>query len=842
MTDDDGIPADTGGLITRRRTLQFVGAGGMTALAGCTGGGGDDPCDLALTKEHSGETVTYGNTTEFEIEVCNEGEEECPDAVTVTDDLPAGTTFDSVSGSGWTASASGGTVTFEHPNNGGLAGGDCLPTLTLTIAVGQPQDVGPEITNCAAIEQGSVSSDPAERSGNKKDCATAPVELDGECDLAITKTYDGDVITEDTAATFQIEVCNEGDGVCADPVTVVDGLPNGVTFDSGSGSGWSVSQSGGSVVATHDNSAGIGPGECLPVLELTLNIGSMSEVGDAIRNCAALKVDDANVANDVDCVTVPVDLGDPVGECDLAISKTYDGDVVTEGSAATFQIEVCNEGDGVCEEEVTVFDGLPSGVTFDSSAGSGWSVSQSGGSVLATHDNSGGLDPGECLPVLELTLNIGSMSVTGDQIRNCARLGVTDTNAENNWDCVTVPVEPGEIDGECDLAVTKSVGVDAVTEETEVAFEVTVCNEGDGICDGPVTVVDGLPSGVEFDVGAGTGWSFSESGGVVTATHANGGGLDPGECLPTMELNVQIGSMEETGDQIRNCVSLEGEDVNADNNQDCVSVPVQPAPGECDLAITKTHAGGDVVTADSTTFDIVVCNAGDGDCTEQVTVTDDLPAGVTFDSASGTGWSVSESGGVVTATHANSNGLAPGDCLPALSLDVTVGSIDETGDQITNCASIDSDDANARNDRSCVTMTVTEPVDSCNALEIEKVAATQFTYGQQEEYEIRVHNPTNGPCEAQITVTDDLPDGISYVSHTGSGWNVTVSGGVVTATHPNTGGLAAGDWLPTLTLTVDVLPANQFPGGSDAIQNCAQLIVNNAVVHESCITHVITNQ
>jgi uncharacterized repeat protein (TIGR01451 family) len=196
---------------------------------------------------------------------------------------------------------------------------------------------------------------------------------------------------------------------------------------------------------------------------------------------------------------------------------------------------------------------------------------------------------------------------------------------------------------------------------------------------------------------------------------------------------------------------------------------------------------------------------------------------------------------VVTATHGNSNGLAPGDCLPALSLDVNVGSIDETGDQFTNCVDIEGTDINARNDRDCETVTVTQPVDSCNGLEIEKVAATQFTYGQQEEYEIRVYNPTNGPCDAQITVTDDLPDGISYVSHTGSGWNVTVSGGVVTATHPNTGSLAAGDWLPTLTLTVDVLPANQFPGGSDAIQNCAQLIVNNAVVHESCITHVIWN-
>jgi uncharacterized repeat protein (TIGR01451 family) len=697
MTDDERPES---GRLTRRRALQAVGVSGAVALAGCLH---NDPCDLTVTKEHSGDTVTYGGTTEFEITVCNEGDKACKSGVTVTDDLPSGTTFDSVSGNGWTASESGGVVTCEHPNSGGLGGGDCLPTLTLTVAVGGPAEVGPELANCATVQQG----DPNTR--NKTDCVKVPVELDGECDLSI--------------------------------------------------------------------------------------------------------------------------------------AKTYVGDVITEGSAATFQIEVCNEGDGVCAEEVTVVDGLPAGLTFDSGSGSGWSVSQSGGSVVAIHDNTAGLDPGECLPVLELTMNIGAMSVTGDQIRNCVSLKVGDSNAANNRDCVSVPVRPGGLGGECDLAVTKSLGGDAVTAGEAATFEVTVCNEGDGACNEPVTVVDGLPAGVTFDAGAGSGWSFSESGGIVTATHANGGGLAPGACLPTMELTVQIGSMDETGDQIRNCVSIEGTDANTDNNRDCVSVPVLPSQGDCDLAVTKSHAGGDVVTAGETTsFDIVVCNDGDGDCDDSVTVTDDLPSGVTLASANGAGWNVNQSGSVVTATHGNGNGLAPGDCLPTLTLEADVGSIDETGDQIRNCVSIEGTDGNARNDRDCVVVTVTEPVDSCNALEIEKVAATQFTYGQQEEYEIRVHNPTNGPCEAQITVTDDLPDGISYVSHTGSGWNVTVSGGVVTATHPNTGGLAAGAWLPTLTLTVDVDPASVFPGGSDAVQNCADLIVNGAIVDQGCITHVITNQ
>ena len=821
------------GILSRRRVLQGVGVGGAVALAGCNTGG--DPCDLTVAKEHSGDPVTYGGTTEFEITVCNDGDQECTDAVTVTDNLPGGTTFDSASGTDWTASESGGTVTCEHPNSNGLGSGDCLPTLTLSVEVGGPSDVGTEIVNCASLG----GSD--ENTANNRSCVRVPVEqTGGDCDLAISKSYDGDIVTAGTNATFQIEVCNEGDGVCTEPVTVVDGLPSGVTFDSVSGSGWSANQTGGSVVATHGNSGGLDTGECLPVLELTLTIGPMSETGDAIRNCATVKVDNANADNDFDCVNVPVESGDPVGDCDLAISKRYDGDVVTEGAAATFEIEVCNDGDGPCGERVTVVDALPSGVTFGSGSGTGWTVNQSGGSVVATHDNSGGLDPGECLPVLELTLNVGSMSVTGDAIRNCAFLRVGDSNATNDRDCLSVPVEPGELQGECDLSVTKTTGADALVEETDAAFEVTVCNEGDGVCAEAVTVVDGLPSGVTFDTGVGSGWSVSESNGIVTATHANANGLDPGECLPTLELNVQVGSIDETGDRIRNCVSIEGTDANPDNNRDCVDVPVQPSQGDCDLAIRKSHAGGDVVTAgETTTFNIVVCNRGDGDCDERVRVTDDLPDGVTFTSASGTGWNVDVNGGVVTATHPNVNGLAPGDCLPALQLEVEVGSIDETGDQLTNCASIEGSDVNARNDRSCVTMTVSEPVDSCNNLEVEKVAPNQFTYGNQGDYEIRVYNPTNTDCNAQITVTDDLPDGMSYVSHSGSGWSVSVSGGVVTATY--SGGVGAGTWLPTLTLTVDVVPASQFPGGSDAVQNCAQLVVNNAVVHEGCITHVITN-
>jgi uncharacterized repeat protein (TIGR01451 family) len=529
--------------------------------------------------------------------------------------------------------------------------------------------------------------------------------------------------------------------------------------------------------------------------------------------------------------------GDP---CDLSISKTHSGETVTYGGTTEFEIAVCNEGDQTCTDPVTVTDALPLGTTFDSVGGTGWTATASGTTVTCEHPNANGLGAGDCLPTLVLTITVGGQSEVGPEIANCASLGDVDENLTNNRDCVKVPVESPP--GECDLSISKTYEGEAVTAGSTATFQIEVCNDGDGPCEEPVTVVDPLPAGVSFDAGAGTGWSVGETNGVVTATHQNAGGLAPGACLPTIELTVQVGSTEETGDQIRNCASVESEDANGENDRDCVTVPVLPGEGECDLAIEKTHAGGDVVAAGSTTtFDVLVCNEGDGDCDGPVTVTDDLPDGLAFVSASGTGWSASETNGVVTATHQNVGDLPAGSCLPTLTLTVDVGSVGETGDQVRNCAVVETDDASAENDRDCAVVTVTPPVDGCTGLTIEKEAATQFTYGEQEQYEITVCNPTATACDGQVVVTDDLPGGISYVSHSGSGWSISVSGGVVTATHPNNGALSPGGCLPTLTLTVAVVPAAQFPGGSDAVQNCAQLVVDGAVVDESCVTHVITN-
>ncbi|SIR77417.1 DUF11 domain-containing protein [Natronorubrum thiooxidans] len=406
--------------------------------------------------------------------------------------------------------------------------------------------------------------------------------------------------------------------------------------------------------------------------------------------------------------------------------------------------------------------------------------------------------------------------------------------------------EPG--DEVCDLSITKEHAGDGEPVEPgeTTAFELTVCNDGDGTCrPGPVTVVDDLPAGMTYVSSSGTDWTCTESGGVVTCEHPHSNGLGPGDCLPTLTLEVEVDEGDAVGDAIVNCATVEQGDTSASNKRDCANVPIHTdagGHGECDLSITKTHDGTHVSPGDTTEFELTVCNDSDQLCRGPVSVIDSLPSGVSFVSGSGTGWTVTESGGVVTCEHGNSTGLSPGACLPPITLEVEIGSLDETGDRIRNCASLEYDDADPDTNRDCVDVPVRPPDGGCDGLEITKRAASEFTYGQQATYEIDVCNTGKHHCDGRIRVTDDLPDGLSFVSESGSGWTASVSGGIVTAVHPNSAGLGPGDCLPTLTLTVDIAPADRFPGGSDGVQNCARLFVGDSVVDDGCVTHVITNE
>jgi len=101
-----------------------------------------------------------------------------------------------------------------------------------------------------------------------------------------------------------------------------------------------------------------------------------------------------------------------------------------------------------------------------------------------------------------------------------------------------------------------------------------------------------------------------------------------------------------------------------------------------DLAITKTHAGNFAVGANGI-YTLTVTNLGQVPSAGATTVIDTLPPGLSFISATGTGWSCAALGQIVTCTNPNSLGSGVSS---SITLTVSVGSAARPS--VTNSASV----------------------------------------------------------------------------------------------------------------------------------------------------------
>src|SRR5207244_12810091 len=115
----------------------------------------------------------------------------------VTDTLPAGVTFVSASGTGWTCSQSGGIVTCTRAS---LAVG-AAPAITIVVTA--PNEGG-TLTNTASVS--ASTSDP----NNANNTATATTTVNASADLSITKSDGVTSVTAGTATTYTITLTNNG--------------------------------------------------------------------------------------------------------------------------------------------------------------------------------------------------------------------------------------------------------------------------------------------------------------------------------------------------------------------------------------------------------------------------------------------------------------------------------------------------------------------------------------------------------------------------------------------------------------------------------------------------------
>lgn len=334
-----------------------------------------------------------------------------------------------------------------------------------------------------------------------------------------------------------------------------------------------------------------------------------------------------------------------------------------------------------------------------------------------------------------------------------------------------------------DVSITKSDTPDPVGVGEDLTYTIVVTNNGPDPTGGDVLVSDTLPSGVEFvsvDTTQGSCSFFSSPDRI----ECNLGLLDPDQ---TVTVTVVVRPTDAVaGEIIGNCAaaSVPDNDPNPDNNESCVDTEVQ---GLADLSVTKSDDPDPVMSGNDLTYTITVTNGGPNDATN-VTLTDTLPSGVAFVSAS-PGCSFSAPDTVICSL---------GTLFANSSLDVTIVVRPTEPGTITNTVGVTAaeDDPNPNNNQD----TEQTEVQGIADLSITKTDQTDpVAVGQDLSYTLVVTN--NGPSSAtNVTLTDTLPSGVIFVSAVPSQGTCSHTGGVVTCTLgtiPNGG---------TATVTITVQP------------------------------------
>jgi uncharacterized repeat protein (TIGR01451 family)/fimbrial isopeptide formation D2 family protein len=724
--------------------------------------------DLAIQKANVG-SVVAGTTATYRLTVDNLGPSDAASPVRIVDTLPAGLTYVSkndVDGA-WTCGAAGQVVTCTL--TGPLAAGD---QVAVEIRVAVASSVSGTISNTAEVS--SPTTDPVP--GNNTD--TESTAFVGEADLAIDKTGPATALAGEQV-TWSLVVTNNGPSDSPGTIRVIDTLPTGTSFVSAGGTGWACTESSGTVTCTR--AAALVAGGAAPAISIVVTIDP--DAGPAtLTNTASVDgpVTDPVPGNNTDTADVVV-----TDEAELALTKATTGaDPVRAGEATEFTITVDNAGPSTADS-VVVVDTMPAGLIPVSASGAGWTCAAPvGQTIQCTRPTQ---SPGSSTIVVQATVAPGVLD--GTTLVNSATVSTTTPGDNPGNNTGTSPVD---VVAEADLSIVKSHTGGALAG-SEKAFDLEVRNDGPSDAQAPITVVDTLPAGLSFVTSSGP-WTCSAAGQVVTCTEDSGDPLAAGADAALLQITVLVDPAAAPGTYTNSAeVSSPTTDPVPGNNTGTDGLVVSQL---ADLAVTKTHTGP-VRVGDPLTFTLTVSNAGPSTAAD-VRLVDTLPAGLTYVSADGTGWTCAEASGVVTCDLGSP--LAPGATADPVSVVATVEA--SAYPSVTNPAEVSTSTPETSLGDNTATDVVTVP--PLVNLAVTKTHAAPFVVGATGTWTVAVTNegPTADP--GPITLVDTLPTGVTFSgTATTDAWTCAVAGQVVTCTLP--AGLAAGA-STSLDLVVDVLP------------------------------------
>ena len=409
------------------------------------------------------------------------------------------------------------------------------------------------------------------------------------------------------------------------------------------------------------------------------------------------------------------------------------------------------------------------------------------------------------------------------------------------WAGVTITYDytPPAIDLTIAKAVTSSgpyiVG-------SNVTYSLLARNLGPATAQPAIVVKDQLPAGLSYVSATGTNWSCAAAGQAITCTRASGAGTlaaNASADVITVTAKVAAGA---TGSLVNmaqvnpaaNETLVESNPLGTGNNGYETGDPTVGSDNDAsatvtitdsiDLTIAKTvTSSGPYIVGSNVTYSLLARNLGPGTAQPAIVVKDQLPAGLSYVSASGTNWNCAAAGQTVTCTRASGAGtLAANASADAITVTAKVAA-GATG-SLVNMAQVNpaanetlaesnplgssnsgyetGDPAVGSNNDDSKAITVVQAIDLTIA---KSVGAGAYAPGSNVSYSLLARNLGPATAQAAIVVKDLLPAGLTYVSATGTNWSCTAAGQTVTCTRASGAGtLAANASADAITVVAKV--------------------------------------
>jgi uncharacterized repeat protein (TIGR01451 family) len=466
---------------------------------------------LTITNTPAPTTVAPGGTITYTQVLSNASGVAVTQTVTVTQNLPANTTFVSAAktagNQNWTCVNTAGVITCTDTSAGNYANGD---TTTFTVVV----------TVNAATANGTVITDTVNAQGGNTGFATATANVTVQTpDLSVTETAAPNPVATGANITYTETVTNDSTTTAAVGATLTQNTAPNTLFES-------VTPPAGWTCGTEPAVGGTGAIICTATGTMTANTSVNFTVvvevrpeatgGSTITNSVTVSETgtDPNPANNTATISVQV------SGADLAMTQVASAPAVAPGGTITYTETVTNNGPNAAVGAV-LYQQTPPDTTFSSvTAATGWTCGTAPavgatGQVICTDGSN--LNSGTTTSNFTYVVTVNAGTGAGTTITNFADVTsqTTDPVASNNSTSTSVLVE---VTGDSDLAVSMTASPTPVFISSSIIYTIQVTNLGLASAGG-VTLTDTLPATLtSASAVTSAGTCGAPTGGVITCS------------------------------------------------------------------------------------------------------------------------------------------------------------------------------------------------------------------------------------------------------------------------------------------------------------------------------------